>query len=876
MQQETPSTPTEARVKNKRRISPFWLLPFIALLIAGWLVYNNFQERGNTVTIDFQSAAGIVAGRTPVRYQGVEVGTVQSISLSKDLRSIVVEASIKSDLEDSLREGTQFWLVTPKASLAGVSGLDALVGGNYIGMMPGRGKPQTHFTALDTQPKYRLNTGELMIHLRADDLGSLNTGSLVYYRKIPVGKVYDYTISAGNKGVTIDVLIDRRFANLVKGNSRFWNVSGFKGDFSLSGASIQMESLAALVNGAIAFDSPLDGKQAKADQSFTLYPDLAHSQRGVSITLDLPDGNNLSEGHTPLMYQGLQVGTLTRLTLQQDSKVTGELTIDPTVVDLMRTGTRIEMRSPKISLNDTKLSQLLTGNTLELVPGDGEPQQHFTVLDSNKTLLQQPGVLTVTLNSPQSYGIDVGQPLVVHGIKVGQILTRTLTDNGVTFTAAIEAQYRKLLHKDSKFVVNSRVDVKFGLDGVQVLGASAQEWLDGGIRIIPGSNGEPLSQYPLYSNLEKAQDGIVGNTPSPTLTLTASSLPDVQTGSVVLYRKFQVGEIVNVRPKANEFEVDVYISPEYRKLLTSESIFWAEGGAKVQLNGSGLTVQASPLNRALKGAISFDNLQGVTLDKGAKRVLYASETAARAVGSQITLRTYDASKLSPGMPLRYLGIDIGQVESLKLAPERNEVLAKAVLYPEYVQTFARLGTRFAIVSPEISAAGVNNLDTILQPYINVEPGHGRTLRIFELQEASITDSRYLDGLSVILDAAETGSLQIGTPVLFRGIEVGTVTGFYLGAMSDRVHVSLRISKKFQHLVRNNSVFWLASGYNLQFGLTGGVIKSGTFQQFIRGGIAFATPPSIPLAPKATPNKHFLLNAEEPKEWRTWGTAIPRD
>ena len=876
MQQETPNTPTEARVKNKRRISPFWLLPFIALLIAGWLVYTNYQESGNSVTIDFQSAAGIVAGRTPVRYQGVEVGTVQSISLSKDLRSIVVEASIKSDLEDSLREGTQFWLVTPKASLAGVSGLDALVGGNYIGMMPGRGKPQTHFTALDTQPKYRLNTGELMIHLQADDLGSLNTGSLVYYRKIPVGKVYDYTISPGNKGVIIDVLIDRRFANLVKDNTRFWNVSGFKGDFSLSGASVQMESLAALVNGAIAFDSPLDGKQAKADQNYTLYPDLARSQRGVNITLDLPDGNSLSEGRTPLMYQGLQVGTLTRLALQQDSKVTGELTIDPSVVDLMRSGTRIEMRSPKISLNDAKLSQLLTGNTLELVPGDGEPQQHFTVLDSSKTLLQQPGVVTVTLNAPQSYGIDVGQPLIVHGIKIGQILTRTLTDSGVTFTAAIEPQHRSLLHKDSKFVVNSRVDVKFGLDGVQVLGASAQEWLDGGVRLIPGGKGEPDAQYPLYSNAEKAAEGIVGNNPLPTLTLTAASLPDVQAGSVVLYRKFQVGEIVNVRPKANEFDVEVYISPEYRKLLTSESIFWAEGGAKVQLNGSGLTVQASPLNRALKGAISFDNLQGVTLDKGAKRVLYASETAARAVGSQITLRTYDASKLSPGMPIRYLGIDIGQLESLKLAPERNEVLAKAVLYPEYVKTFARLGSRFAIVSPEISAAGVNNLDSLLQPYISVEPGHGGSMRTFELQEASITDSRYLDGLSVILDAAETGSLQIGTPILFRGIEVGTVTGFYLGAMSDRVHVSLRVSKKYQHLVRNNSVFWLASGYNLQFGLTGGVIKSGTFQQFIRGGIAFATPPSIPLAPKATPNKHFLLNAEEPKDWREWGTAIPRD
>ncbi|EEP98339.1 hypothetical protein yruck0001_12110 [Yersinia ruckeri ATCC 29473] len=844
-------------------------------MIAGWLVYTNWQDRGAEVTIDFQSAAGIVAGRTPIRYQGVEVGTVQSISLSKDLRSIVVTASIKSDLEDSLREGTQFWLVTPKASLAGVSGLDALVGGNYIGMMPGTGPSQTHFTALDTQPKFRLNTGELMIHLNAKDLGSLNTGSLVYYRKIPVGKVYDYNIAADNNGVTVDVLIDRRFAHLVKNETRFWNVSGFKGDFSLSGASVQMESLAALVNGAIAFDSPEKSPNAKTDQQFQLYPDLAHSNRGVAITLDLPNGNNLTEGRTPLIYQGLQVGTLTKLSLQPDTKVTGELTIDPSVVDLMRSGSRIEMNSPRISLSDTKLSELLTGNTLELIPGEGAPQQHFIVLESNKSLLQQPDVLQITLTAPQSYGIDVAQPILLHGIKIGQVISRTLDDKGITFSAAIDAKYRHLVHKDSKFVVNSRINVNVGIDGIDVQGASAQEWFDGGIQMLSGGQGEPQNRYPLYSSIEKAQDGILGNAPATTLTLIASSLPDVQTGSVVLYRKFQVGEIVSVRPKANEFEVDVYIQPAYRNLLSSKSIFWAEGGAKVQLNGSGITVQASPLNRALKGAISFDNLEGVSLDKGDKRTLYATETAARAVGSQITLRTYDASKLAAGMPIRYLGINIGQLESLKLSGDRNEVLAKAVLYPEYVDDFARFGSRFSVVSPEISAAGVNNLDTLLQPYINVEPGRGQASRNFELQAASITDSRYLDGLSIVLDTVEAGSLQVGTPLLFRGLEVGTVTGFNLGAMSDRVQVSLRISKKYQQLVRQNSVFWLASGYNLQFGLTGGVVKSGTFQQFIRGGIAFATPPTTPLAPKAVVNQHFLLHAEEPKDWRNWGTAIPR-
>lgn len=152
-------------------------------------------------------------------------------------------------------------------------------------------------------------------------------------------------------------------------------------------------------------------------------------------------------------------------------------------------------------------------------------------------------------------------------------------------------------------------------------------------------------------------------------------------------------------------------------------MFWAEGGAKVQLNGSGLTVQASPLSRALKGAISFDNLSGASASqrKGDKRILYASETAARAVGGQITLHAFDAGKLAVGMPIRYLGIDIGQIQTLDLITARNEVQAKAVLYPEYVQTFARGGTRFSVVTPQISAAGVEHLDTILQPYINVEP-----------------------------------------------------------------------------------------------------------------------------------------------------------
>ncbi len=877
MSQETPASTTEARIKTKRRISPFWLLPVIALMIAGWLIWTSYQDRGNTITIDFQTADGIVAGRTPVRFQGVEVGTVEDVRLGKDLNKIQVRASIKADMQDALRTETQFWLVTPKASLAGVSGLDALVGGNYIGMMPGKGEPQEHFTALDTQPKYRLNNGDLMIHLHSPDLGSLSSGSVVYFRKIPVGRVYDYAINPNKQGVTIDVLIERRFTSLVKKGSRFWNVSGVDADVSFSGAKVKLESLAALVNGAIAFDSPENSDTAAADDNFGLYADLAHSQRGVIVKLALADAKGLNAGSTPLMYQGLQVGQLTKLTLNPGGSVTGEMTVDPSVVDLLREKTRIELRNPKISLSDASISSLLTGSTFELIPGEGQPNSNFVIAPADKALLQKPGVMTLNLTAPESYGIDAGQPLILHGVQVGQVLERKLTENGVTFSVAIDPQYRDLVHGDSKFVVNSRVDVKVGLDGVEFLGASASEWINGGIRILPGQKGAMRESYPLYANLDKAIENSLSDLPTTTLTLRADTLPDIQAGSVVLYRKFEVGEVITVRPRADAFDIELHIKPEYRNLLTANSVFWAEGGAKVQLNGSGLTVQASPLSRALRGAISFDNLSGAGANqrKGDKRILYPSETTARAVGGQITLHAFDAGKLAEGMPIRYLGIDIGQIQKLTLITARNEVQATAVLYPEYMQNFARTGTRFSVVTPQISAAGVEHLDTILQPYINVEPGNGNVRREFELQEATITDSRYLDGLSIVVEVPEAGSMSIGTPVLFRGIEVGTVTGLTLGTLSDRVMVGLRISERYQHLVRNNSVFWLASGYSLDFGLTGGVVKTGTFNQFIRGGIAFATPPGTPLAPKAQPGKHFLLLESEPKEWREWGTALPR-
>ncbi|MBP6121394.1 MULTISPECIES: PqiB family protein [Providencia] len=776
-QTDTSDITEEVILRKRARISPFWLLPLVAIFIAGWLLFQYWVDKGTEITIEFSSAPGVVANRTPIRYQGVEVGMVQSVTISKDLKSIIVTASINKDMRSALTSGTKFWLVTPKASLAGVSGLDALVGGNYIGMLPNEGNEQSQFIAQDTPPQLNIDDGELLIYLTAKDLGSLNENSAIYYRKVPVGYISDYSVLPNDKGVSIAAVIKKRYANLVREKSQFWNVSGVEGDFNLnSGASIKMESLSAVINGAVSFDSPADSLPAQEGQQFVLQ----------STKQDVKQ-------------------------LEQQGKET----------------------------------------------------------------------LHLSLWAQDTYGVNSEQPIVYRGIKIGEVLQRHLSDEKVNFDIAIFDEYRYLITRDSKFVANSRVDLQLGLNGIQFQGATPQEWLDGGIHLLPGKDIEKGKKalpenFPLYRSDENAKSGILGSAPPTTIKLNATSLPDIQTGSVVLYRQFAVGKIIAIKPTDKGFEVNIHISSQYRHLLTDKSVFWAEGGAKVQLNGNGLTVQAAPLSRAISGAISFDNLQSGSPDSVRQHTLFPTETSAKAIGSAVTLTTFDASKLSEGMPIRYLGINIGQIESLKLSADNREVKAKAILYPEYVEAFTKIGSRFAVVTPELSPSGVNNLDTLLQPYISAEPGRDNKNRYqFELQTANITDSRYLDGLTIYLDASEAGSIQVGTPILFRGLEIGTVTGLYLGELSDRVYVATRIGKEYQYLVRDNTQFWLSSGYNLAFGLTGGVIKSGTFKQFVRGGISLATPPTVPLSPKAKAEQHFILKLEPPSDWLDWGTSIPK-
>ena len=858
-----------AQIRQSKRISPFWLLPLVALLIGAILFFQIIKEQGHSIKITFTSGEGLVANKTQVRYQGLQIGVVKKVNFTDDLKHVEVEANIYPEAKTVLKEGTRFWLVQPSASLAGISGLDALVSGNYITLQPGSGKDRNEFIAEEETPIAQVKDGDLLVRLIADDLGSISQGASVYFKKIPVGKIYDYRFSKDQKKVEIQIVIDKAYANLVKKDSHFWNISGINANIGLSGVNVNIDSLNAVVQGAVSFDSPADSPKAESNETYQLYPNLQSAKRGVEVNVTLPNIAGLKAGKTEVFYKDIQIGILSELNaveIAQDT-VSGKLLIDPNVSDLLKRNTNIVLRSKKLNLGNLEdLPSMLRGEYLELLPGDGEDSREFTVFKESELLLKQPNTLVFELTAPETYGIMEGQKIYYNNIPIGELVEQQVTVQGVTFKAAIAAEYRNVIRADTLFIAASNFDVSVGLDGIRFEAATPEKWLQGGVRVIGGktNQGDALKSYPLFKDLTNAEAGITTNKLTPSITLTTSHLPSISSGSLVLYRQYEVGKILDVRPKQNNFEVDVYIYPKHQNLLTDKSLFWVESAAQIDITPKGISIQASPVARTLKGAISFDNS-----GSGRNKTLYANELRAKSAGQILTLTADNATNLTKGMALRYMGLTVGEIESITLDQKSKKIIAKALMNPTYMGIIAKEGSEFRVVSPQINAGGIENLDSLLQPYIDIEAGSGKAKTQFTLTDVGIMTDKFNTGFPIILETSDAANLTVGAPIMYRGVEVGKIRNMELNSLGDRVLIHILIGHKYQHLVRQNSEFWFSSGYTAELGWSGFAINTGSVKQLLKGGISFSTPSGTVVQPQAKANQRFLLQIKRPEDAQTW-------
>lgn len=272
------SLPEAKVIRSRWRLSIVWLVPLLAAIVSGVLVYDRVRERGPLVTIRFADASGLRAGQTPVKYRGVPVGEVTAIELSEDHRHALVKARLRRSAAAVASDGAMFWIVRPQVGLENITGLGTVLTGPEIQALPGNGEARSDFVGLERAPA-AVEPG-LNIVLRASQLGSLRPNAPVYYRGIEVGLVQDTRLSADAATVDVHVLIRKRYGRLVRTSSKFWTVGGADVSGSLfGGVEVKVESLRSLVVPGIAFATPDDpqAKPAPNGMGFLLY-DRPHKE----------------------------------------------------------------------------------------------------------------------------------------------------------------------------------------------------------------------------------------------------------------------------------------------------------------------------------------------------------------------------------------------------------------------------------------------------------------------------------------------------------------------------------------------------------------------------------------------------------------------
>lgn len=360
-EEETPNQIAKVR-HTATLISTVWLIPLLAAIIGAWLLVQNARTKGPEITLLLDNAEGIEVNTTAVRILNVDVGRVTKIRLRDDQKGVEITARLNKDVEDLMREDTQFWIVKPRIDQNGITGLGTLVSGSYIAFSPGTSEKEAHeFKVAELPPVTAIGQNGIRLHLSGKNSKMLSAGSPVLFENHIVGTVESAKFDPKSEAVNYSIFIQSPNESLITSESLFWLDSGVNIRTDGTGISINTPPLSAILSGAISFYTPKFMENQKPVQNgdqFNIYNDRRElesrpSPRTLYYVAFFDDSVRGLEVGAPVEYKGIKIGTVADvpyfdgadgLNLLKDGQIPVRLRIEPY---LLETNNRREHRQTK-------------------------------------------------------------------------------------------------------------------------------------------------------------------------------------------------------------------------------------------------------------------------------------------------------------------------------------------------------------------------------------------------------------------------------------------------------------------------------------------------------------------------------------------------
>ncbi len=362
--------------RKRGRPSAVWIVPIIAIVAAGLLAVRTYLHTGPTIHITFDTADGIEAGKSEVRYKNVPVGKVTAVDFTEDRKHIVATVKLTSGGGHLATKDSRFWVERPRVGVGGVSGLGTLLSGAYIGVDVGTStEEERKFVGLEKPPGVTNDQTGTRYKLTTTDAGSLAPQSPVYVQRQSVGTILSIDIAKDGKTVDLEIFVTAPYDHLVTESTVFWNTSGLDVTLDASGLRVNTESLATVVAGGIEFgvrpDTPVT-PPARPDTRFHLFADARHAMAlpdavGLSLEMRFDQPIRGTAAGVNVEFEGVHIGEITAIVPDYDETTRAfhfDAHADVFPERLGKAYTKLVAEGAKAGLDSTQMLQTLVDRGL--------------------------------------------------------------------------------------------------------------------------------------------------------------------------------------------------------------------------------------------------------------------------------------------------------------------------------------------------------------------------------------------------------------------------------------------------------------------------------------------------------------------------------